>query len=106
MTRSRVRGCGRRLSRTGPYQHTRDAPEWLGFRVGLDVFGLGRFLCAELLEAFVLREMDTDTDGRTKLRWSKRKLVRDRGSQYLSCAVSPSSPSTPLCTLAASLMID
>ena len=47
-----------------------------------------------------------DGDERTKLRWSKRKLVLDRGSQYLSRDASSSSPSLELCTLAASLTMD
>ena len=46
-------------------------------------------------------------DVRTRLRWSNRKLVRDRGSQNRSTCCSPSSPS-PLGfeTRAASLTID
>ena len=43
---------------------------------------------------------------RTRLRWSKRKLVLDRGSQYLSSDASSSPPSLELAILAASLMID
>lgn len=37
--------------------------------------------------------MQDATRRRTKLKWSKRKLVLDRGSQYLSCEASSSASS-------------
>ena len=82
----------------------RGVPKWLRLRVWLKVLRIGRLLYAHVV--FQQRLESRDRGMRTKLRWSKRKLVLDLGSQNLSSPPSASSSSPPGGTRAASLTID
>ena len=78
--------------------------KWLRLRVWLKVLRIGRLLYAHVI--YQQRSESRDRGMRTKLRWSKRKLVLDLGSQYLSRDDSVSCSSPDCGVLAASLTID